>query len=340
MLENDYFKSGNCRGTMPSPLEHLYPYIIPSLARVAPERARELQRLIDELGVTFDFDDTSPKMVFKSNHANNSIKIGLRALERLWIRAYAYIHLYEHITKLQLADVTARGFDLTQDVNLANAMTMLAWAVDVERRLTEAGSDGDPGDVSWPAHLPRPPRNPPHDSLENAADELFLCAIAAVLHHEMGHLVRKHDPRTLPQGDPSIFDPAKDPAKLEADRINIRREKEADAWSADWLLEGLDSRDDRFLKRVVGTSLGYLWSASRNIHTGYWLTNNHPPAWDRLYQNLKQHVDIATHPIWLFVAYVLQLHLQAISENPTVDAVDSGEEWVNILLDQVSKAQQ
>jgi len=325
---------------MPSPLEHLYPYILPSLARVAPERASQLQRLVDELGVTFVFDDTSPKMVFKSDHANNSIKIGLRALERLWVRAYAYINLYEHITKLQLADVTARDFNLTKNVIHANAMTLLAWAVEVERRLTEAGEHGDPGDVNWPCCYPRPPKNPPPGSLENAADELFLCALAAVLHHEMGHLAKKHNPRTLPQRDPSILDPAKDPAQIEADQISIGHEKEADAWSAEWLLEGLDPRDDRFLKRVIGTSLGYLWSATRNIHTGYWLTNNHPPAWDRLYQNLKQYVDTETHSVWLFAAYILQLHLQAIGEDPAVDEVESGEEWVNILLDKVSKAKQ
>lgn len=325
---------------MPTPLEHLYPYILPALERVAPEKAREIQRLVKELGIRFVFDDTSPNMVFKSDHADNTIKIGLRALERLWVRAYAYVYLYEHITKLQLADVSARDFDLTKDPNLSNAMTMLAWAVDVERRLTEAGADGDPGDVSWPSHFPRPPQSPPRNSLENAADELFLCALAAVLHHEVGHLARKHDPRTLPRRDPAIIDPEKDPAKIEADRISIGREKEADAWSAEWLLEGLDPRDDRFLKRVIGTSLGYLWLATRNIHTGFWLTNNHPPAWDRLYQNLKQYVDTDTHPVWLFAAYILQLHLQAIREDPTVDSVNSGEEWVNILLDKVSKSKQ
>lgn len=323
---------------MPSPLEHLYRFIVPSLERVAPERARELQHLIDELEVTFVFDDISPKMVFKSDHADNSIKIGLRALERLWVRAYAYIYLYEHITKLQLEDVTARDFDLTKDPNLANAMTLLAWAVDVERRLTEAGEHGDPGDVNWPCCYPRPPISPPAGSLENAADELFLCALAAVLHHEMGHLARKHDPRDLPQRDHLIIKPEEDPAQIEADRINTAREKEADAWSAEWLLDGLDPSDDRFLKRIIGTSLGYLWSATRSIHTGYWLSNNHPPSWDRLYQNLKQYVHTDTHPIWLFVAYILQLHLQAIGEDPTVNEVECGEQWVNVLLDMVSKA--
>jgi hypothetical protein len=95
---------------MPSPLEHLYPYILPALARVAPERARELQRLVDELGIRFQYDDTSSKMVLKANHATNTITIGLRALQRLWVRAYAYLYLYEHITRLQLADVTARAW--------------------------------------------------------------------------------------------------------------------------------------------------------------------------------------------------------------------------------------
>jgi len=71
MLKNACTKwRSTADAAMPSPLEHLYPHIIPALARVAPERARELQGLIDQLGVTFVFDDKSPKMVFKSDHAN------------------------------------------------------------------------------------------------------------------------------------------------------------------------------------------------------------------------------------------------------------------------------
>jgi hypothetical protein len=58
----------------------------------------------------------------------------------------------------------------------------------------------------------------------------------------------------------------------------IQWEKQADAWSAEWLLDCLDQRDPRFLKRVLGLALGFLWSASRNVHIGTWLRPNYPPA--------------------------------------------------------------
>ena len=72
-----------------SPIRHLYDHLIPSLANIAPERAGELQKLLDNHEVTFVIDDQSKDMVFFADHADNSITIGLKALERSWARAYA-----------------------------------------------------------------------------------------------------------------------------------------------------------------------------------------------------------------------------------------------------------
>jgi len=318
-----------------SPIQHLYKHLIPSQANIAPEKAMELQQLLDKYKITFVIDDQSKDMVFFADHADNSITIGLKALERLWARAYAYVSLYEFMTKKLLADPTVTDFDLT-DPAVKPGMDLLAWAVDVEIRLREP----DPGDLSWPPGLPRPIPGAAKDSLENAADELFLCAIASVLHHEVGHVHLKHDPRTLPSVTSGVK-PEEDPKVKEADAIWLGWEKDADAWSASWLLEGLDQEDGRFLKRVLGTALGYLWLASRNVHTGRWLRRHHPPAWDRLYHNIKQHVpDNHGHPIWLFVAYILQLHLFSLGQHPQVGECEHPEEWVNRLLDHVSKAKE
>ncbi len=315
-----------------SPINHLYRHLVPSLANVAPERATELQQLLDKHHITFIIDDKSPGMIFFACHRDKTITIGLRALERLWARAFAYISLYEFMTNKLLADPTVTDFDLA-DPQIKPAMDLLAWAVDVERRLRERS----PGDLSWPADLPRPNKDAGKDSLENAADELFLCAIGSVLHHEVGHIERNHDLRTLPQPT-SAFKLEDDPNFKIAEATRLEWEKEADAWSANWLLDDLDQKDNRFLKRVVGISLGYLWIASRNIYTGRWLRRHHPPAWDRLYHNVKQHVpNNPGHPIWLFVAYVLQLHLMSIAKQPPIAETEDPETWVNQLLDHVSK---
>ena len=178
------------------------------------------------------------------------------------------------------------------------------------------------------------------DTLQNAADELFLCSVAGILHHEVGHIERGHDPRRLPKPTPGLAS-KDDPQVAEADAIWLSWEKEADAWSADWLLQGLDETDDRFLKRVIGIALGFLWSASRNVHTGCWLSRHHPPVWDRIYQNVKQHIPSNPgHPIWLFIAYVLQLHLCSLGQAPPVSSSEDAEDWVNQLLDYIANAKE
>jgi hypothetical protein len=316
-----------------SPIDQLYQHLIPALVNVAPERAAELQQLLDKHHITFVFDDKSPDMIFFACARDKTITMGLRALERLWAQAFAYISLYEFITKKHLADPTVRDYDLTGP-EIKPAMDLLKWAFDVERRLR----DKNPGDISWPDGLPRPNKDAGKDSLEKAADELFLCAIGSVLHHEVGHIERNHDPRSLFQPS-SALKPEDAPDFKMATAIRLEWEKEADAWSANWLLDGIDESDDRFLKRVLGISLGFLWEASRNVYTGRWLSRHHPPAWDRLYQNVKQHVsNNPHHPIWPFVAYVLQLHLMSIEIQPSITETEDHEAWVNQLLNHISKS--
>ncbi|MGC3971633.1 MAG: phage exclusion protein Lit family protein [Pirellulales bacterium] len=318
---------------MSSPIKHLYKYLIPSMERISPEKAKDLQRLIDEYKVTFVIDGDSPDMVFEANHATKTITLGLRALERLWAQAYAYICLYEFLTRKLLAGSKGGDTDLSTDPVVAPAMMLLSWAVEVEHSL----STGEPYELPWPEELPHPNPTSSKTTLQNAADELFLCAIGSILHHELGHIHRGHDPRKLPQPDESLK-PEEDPNAIEHARIRVEWEKEADRWSADWLLDGLDPRDDRFLKRILGISLGFLWGASRNIHTGKFRTCHHPPAWDRVYQNIKQHVpNEPTHPVWLFLCYIIQLHLNSLGQATEVGEFDVPEDWANALLDRLSK---
>lgn len=322
-------------GEMPenSPIEYLHKYLISSLERIAPEKARQLQHLLDHHRITFIIDDQHLKRVAFADHADNTITIGVRALERLWARGFAYISLYEFLTRRLLVDPTATDHDLTHP-DVKPGMDLLAWVVDVEHRLDEDG----PGDISWPRDLKRPSQAAGKDTLENAADEIFLCAVASILHHEVGHIRQGHDPRNLPRATPGL-DPEEDPNVQEANAIRIGWEKEADAWSANWMLDDVDQHDDRFLKRILGTALGYLWLATRNIHTGKWRHPKYPPAWDRIYHTVKQHISgDPTHPIWLFLAYALQLHLMSVGQHQQVGPCENPEEWVNKLLDHLSKS--
>lgn len=309
-----------------SPIAHLVTNLLNSVERVAPEKASELEQLITDSNITFEIDTDSVQKVFFASPTTSTITFGLRSLELLWARAFAYCSLYDFLSSKLLA-----GEDIT-DVDLADpvikpAMDLLSWAVSTELQVR----DGVIDDFDWPDGLPTPSREADRTTFENAADELLLVAVAAILHHEIGHITLGHDPATLDVNANGELTPS-------SRETLLRWEKEADAWAANWLLDGLDNNDDRFLKRVLGLSLVFTWMATRNVHTGHWLASTHPPAWDRIYHNIKQHIpDTPCHSIWTFVGYIMQLHLMSAGIQPQIDEAGTPEDWVNMLLDYVSR---
>lgn len=316
------------KGTARLPLSHLLTNLINSIERVAPEKAASLRRQVEEEHISFAIDGVSREMVFFATPSTSTITFGLHSLEFLWARAFAYSSLYDFLTSMLVRGEDISDVDLSQPA-IKPAMDLLSWAISTEFQIR----NGSNANSEWPVNLPRPSPDADRTTFENAADELMLVAVAAILHHEIGHIVRDHDPRTLDldeNGNPTA-----------ESRETLRRwENEADAWAAEWLLDGLDIDDDRFLKRVLGLSLVYLWIASRNVYTGEWLPSYHPPAWDRIYHNVKNYIpDTPLHPVWTFIGYVIQLHLMSTNTHPEIAEAETPEDWVNKLLDYVSRLQ-
>lgn len=309
----------------PPPLVDFDANLLNSIEAVAPEKAAELCEIIQQNNIRFVIDSDSVKILFKSTPSNSTITFGLRALELLWGRAFAYCSLYEYITSKLLNGEDVTDLDLTHP-EIKPAMDLLSWVITTEIQIR----NGEIDSFTWPAGFPRPFNTNNAEAFENAADELMLVTLAAILHHEIGHITRNHTPETLEYVAPEVLTP-------ESRETFLRWEREADRWSAEWLLDGLETCDDRFLKRVLGLTLAYLWIASRNIHTGNWLTY-HPPAWDRIYQNVKQHVpNDDTHPIWSFIAYVMLLHLTSVGTPLEISEVETPEDLVNEILDFISE---
>jgi hypothetical protein len=309
-----------------SSFQHLISNLLNSIDRVAPEKAIVLRQLIHDNGITFEIDRNSLDLVFFASSATSTITFGLRSLELLWARAFAYCSLYELLTSRLLDGEDVFDVDLTH-TTIQPAMELLSWAVATELQIR----DGVITDFEWPSDLPKYSRDADRSTFENAADELLLVAVAAILHHEIGHIVRDHDAGTLDVDKYGDLTPS-------SRETSLRWEKDADAWAAEWLLGGLENDDERFLKRVLGLSLAFTWLATRNVHTGHWLSSTHPPAWDRIYHNIKQHIpNTPHHPIWAFIGYILQLHLMSVSAQTEIHEAETHEDWVNKLLDYVSR---
>jgi hypothetical protein len=158
---------------MRSPLTVLEPQIRAAVFRAAPSKAEHLAKLFDERGVTLDFVPDSG-MHIHAYIEQPRIEAGWPALETLWCASYAYIALYQ--TRYASQQMNAHRFHIGSH-ELSLGRDLYDWSLD---RLKGVRAP------DWPADLPLPTRAPSAD-FDKLVLELFLVAVAWILHHECGH---------------------------------------------------------------------------------------------------------------------------------------------------------
>ena len=262
------------------PFADLEQYVIASMFMISPERSMPLR---EELrGVQFRLLDRN----FWVAHyiaAPPQIEISWRMVEALWCCAYATVTLVDGV----IPAAYGQPFDLTRDPEIASAMKLLQWALDdcYSRR----GS-------AFPAAL-LPQRNPRiFASRAHSADELCLCAIAFILHHEVAHhrLRHTHD-SSAPLSGP--------------DPDSISAEREADGEAIDWILASVKDDSIFFTKRAGGIAVALVMLAARGVHLGEFGGTTHPRSFDRLANWLDNYTNDPNNTVWVIIATTLKLHL-------------------------------
>ena len=202
---------------MTSPVKHLMPHIHEALVNVAPERRADFDATYDAFVLEIVDDH---RWICSVDVENKHIRVSRKVVEVLWAAAFAYFRLYERVQEVTGGRVSVSAeLEFNTDPALNQATQLLRWAVD-----TWINESDEP----WPDALPRPIPNPPHASTEHVADELCLCAIAVILHHELAHIRLRH-------GGTSELD----------------AERDADMAASAWIFDGLDDEfDNRFVKRA------------------------------------------------------------------------------------------
>lgn len=266
-----------------SPVDPLLRHLAPALANIVPERIDAIFAATAD-HTLFIVDDA--RFVCHFDHTTKTITISRGVVEVMWALSHAYFVLFDRVLAGRL--VTAPVvFDLTTNADLKRAMETLAWALN--RHL-----HGDSDD--WPATLPHPVPKPAQDSDESVSDELALCAVAFLLHHELAHSRFKHLP--LPEG---------------ADSID--QERQADYEAAEWILGRLDGpsqqMDPFFRKRTLGVSVALTFMVAVGIHSGSHGGKKHPRHFDRLINTLDRHISDPNHPTWSFIIGPLALHMDS-----------------------------
>ena len=274
------------------PIRILTLHFFRSLERVAPEKAAALQAEMNTYGVTIDVIETDRSFYFFADPPTGKILAGTRALGRLWATGYGYFCLYTKVAAAKRANLAIREIEFDREPRTAIAATLLSWTVHTEMMLAEAKkAKRSLPPVLWPADLPRPRKSVPYATDGHVADELFLCAAAYILHHELAHFRCKHKRSLFPDE-------------------NRDMEREADVEAAKWLLDGLNMADPRFQKRALGIALALGWMASiaRYVPEDQ---EHHPPSHERLAIVIGQFVHDPNDAIWAFVSTLLRANLEA-----------------------------
>ncbi|MBK6915159.1 MAG: hypothetical protein IPH11_16390 [Ignavibacteriales bacterium] len=218
---------------MKSPIRFVMNFIPDALVNIAPENKfrfeKEYPDFILEFVDTKDWQlevDTKSKIIY----------ISRKVVEVFWAVSYGYFTFYKLVMSGKLV-TEPTIIDLSKDPEVLKSMQLLNWVYK-----SWINNDSE----EWAEQLPKPIKDPPIDSMEKVADELCLCAVAYVLHHELSHIRLMHSGES-----------------------EIDSEKEADYEATEWLLNHNIPEDDmRFTKRAFGIALAFEVLTARGIYTG------------------------------------------------------------------------
>lgn len=273
-----------------SHIDHLLPLVANAVYAIAPERLDALKEACRDATLEF-LDHGGFRCLYRPD--GKAIVVSTGVVEICWAASHAYFVLYSQVVAGKKED-TPRQVDLTLNPDVKAAMDLLAWAY---RRFLDSQSE------PWPAGLVRPIPSPQKGSPENIADELALCVIAFLIHHELAHHRLGH------QGvgpDASSDDRA----------WSIEQERDADYEAAGWILDRIEPTDAAFTKRALGVAIGLGVLTAYGIHTGDHGGLQHPRSFDRLMNTLDRHLDDEYHVVWAMVVSIVNLHLNSVGVTP------------------------
>jgi len=246
--------------------------------RIIPEAAEELNRLIPDHNMTLDITTELGFDIDAVAH-NGEVAITESALELLWASAHANFIFYQEYVSSCKAEHQQYTVGTTQ--RSLDAMDLLRWAI-------EKAKSKDTKE--WPGHLPQPVAVPVEHSDIHVANELFLCAVAWSLHHEISHVELRHSFITAP--------------------FDLEEEKVADVTASRQVLDTAPNTQ-QLEKRALGliSALIALQYIDRNKTAPSPQKRLHPYAFERLSHSLGVHAWEPNSMVLAFALVSLQVYL-------------------------------
>ncbi|MFM0527260.1 phage exclusion protein Lit family protein [Paraburkholderia strydomiana] len=277
-----------------SPIVRLSDAIAASPFNMAPEKAAALKAdsRLEKFGLLISDD---PGYSIRVDINTTEATLPVFALEYLWCFSLMILALSE-----EYAAVQHRGdstFDWRESPRVSEAIGLLNWA---HARMNKG--DRTP----WPQGTLQPEKHPIHGSAAHAANEVFLCAIAWSIHHEIAHVRLGHGIETT---------------------YATQEENQADEEATDWCFPaGLS--DAVLTKRQLGMAVALLAVQFLETPRGNdSKVSSHPPAVERIHRCFERAGVPMDGKVRAATAIAVQLQLA----NLGIDAVLEGDSWDDIM---------
>ncbi len=240
-----------------SPICTLAEYIAQSPFRIAPEGAAGLQHEVDSAGIVLEFVVDRPgvprTVLADYNTETKVVRLGTSFLETIWAAANLFLVA---LTAYQAAQRTL------QPIFELEAEPAVRSAYELYRDRLEALASDKP--TAWPAGASRPTPSPPESSPVHQANELFLTAVAWILHHELAHARLKHEenaPNSMEQEHAADTEATLKVCQSPANPLELA-------------------------KRTLGIATAVLVLVARDLQGNRQMFTTHPPTYERLLNSL------------------------------------------------------
>jgi len=282
---------------MISPIWHLQESIAGSPFNIAPEHRDYLVNLRDSRKIEFAMIDR-PGFSIDVVIDTKLVRLPVAALEYLWACGH-----FLWVTTQEYQAAQMRGetkLDFGRNARLTSADALFEWA---------KKNINSPGVKPWPNHLPSPQRFPENQGDIHVANELFLSAIAWIIHHELAHVEFQH-----------------------SGYVSVLEEKQADVEATSRILASLDVSDPRLRKRALGIAVALLCIQSLEAGIPRPAIEIHPRAYERIWHCFERYAVGDREDIEAFLVVGLSALFHEHGIKPNVEGKSFSEILSDILL--------
>lgn len=279
---------------MNSPISHLENAIAGSPFNIVPEHMGYLVDLRDSRNIKIEILER-PGFDIDVILNESLVRLSVAALEYLWACGH-----FLWVTTQEYRTAQMRGeaqLDFGYNSRLKDAAALFEWS----RENLKC-----PGVNPWPNHLPSPQLTPEDHSDIHVANELFLSAIAWIIHHELAHVALQH----------TVL-------------ASLPEEKQADIEATSRILDALDPADPMQRKRALGIAVALLCIQSLEVGIPRPTVQTHPRAYERIWHCFERYVIGDREDIEAF----LVVGLSALFDNHGIRPNVEGKTFSEILSD-------